>query len=176
MCINQSPGHTVGEKKDSTKRYLWSKTTLITVGVGWAWVDPPSWKTDIFFLRSLALSVPISRNFQSNGGKFYPKFETSLYTSIWLETSINWYTKSQGPKKKSVFQEGGSTPAPPTLLVIMVVLLHTLYELLNALSPNCMYVIIYMKFVQIFLFPCKIQLKILYHFVFNTLSLSGWYD
>ena len=34
--------HTVGEKKDSTKRYLWSKTTLITGGVGGAWVDPVS--------------------------------------------------------------------------------------------------------------------------------------
>ena len=31
--------YTVGEKKDSTKRYLWSKTTLITAGVGGAGVE-----------------------------------------------------------------------------------------------------------------------------------------
>ena len=33
-------------------------------------VDPPSQKTDTFFLRFLALSVSIYRNFQSNGGKW----------------------------------------------------------------------------------------------------------
>ena len=31
---------------------------------------------------------------------FYPKFDTSPFDSIWLEISIDWYTKSQGPKKK----------------------------------------------------------------------------
>ena len=30
---------------------------------------------------------------------FFSKFETWPFTSIWLEISINWYTKSQGPKK-----------------------------------------------------------------------------
>ena len=29
---------------------LWSKTTLITGGVGMTWVDPPFCKTNIFFL------------------------------------------------------------------------------------------------------------------------------
>ena len=37
------------------KRFLWSKTTLITGDVGGAVVDPPSLKTDTFFLGSLAL-------------------------------------------------------------------------------------------------------------------------
>ena len=50
--------------------------------------------------------------------KFFSKFETSpLITAIWLEISINWYAKSQGLYP---------CPAPPTLLVIGVVLLHTL--------------------------------------------------
>ena len=58
--------HTVEELKDWTKRSIWSKTTLITRGVGGAGVDPPSWKMDTFFLGSLALSVSIYRNLQSN--------------------------------------------------------------------------------------------------------------
>ena len=33
--------YTVGEKKDSTKRYLWSKTILATSSVGGPGVDPP---------------------------------------------------------------------------------------------------------------------------------------
>ena len=33
---------------------------------------------------------------------FYPKFDTSPFDSIWLEISIDWYTKSQGPKKKCI--------------------------------------------------------------------------
>ena len=59
--------HTVGEKKDSTKRNLWSKTTLITSSVGGARVHPPLRKMNTFFLRSLALGMPIYGNFQSNG-------------------------------------------------------------------------------------------------------------
>ena len=61
--------HTVRELKDWPNSSVWSKTTLITGGVGRTGVDPPSYKTDTFFLRSLALSVSIYRNFQSNGGK-----------------------------------------------------------------------------------------------------------
>ena len=51
---------------------VWSKTTLITRGVGVAGpgVDPPTCKMDTFFLRSLALSVLIYRNFQSNGANW----------------------------------------------------------------------------------------------------------
>ena len=62
--------YTVGELKDSTKRYLCSKTTLIASSVSGAGVIPPFCKMDTFFHRSLALSVPIYRNFQSNGGKW----------------------------------------------------------------------------------------------------------
>ena len=62
--------HTVGEKKDWTKRNIWSKTTLIASGVSRAGVNPPFCKMGIFFHRSLALSEPIYRNFQSNGGKW----------------------------------------------------------------------------------------------------------
>ena len=62
--------YTVGELKDSTKRYLWSKTTLIASSVSGAGVILPFCKMGKFFHRSLALSVPIYRNFQSNGGKW----------------------------------------------------------------------------------------------------------
>ena len=50
---------TVGEKKDSTKRYLRSKTILTTGSVGRPGVDPPPRKINSCFLRSYALSVPI---------------------------------------------------------------------------------------------------------------------
>ena len=61
-----------------------------------AGVDPPPRKMNTFFLESLALSVAIYRNFQSNGDNwrtkklynrvlhkyFFPKFETSPFSSI----------------------------------------------------------------------------------------------
>ena len=62
--------YTVGEKKDWTKRNIWSKTTLIASGFSGVEVNPPFCKMGTFFHRSLALSVPIYRNFQSNGGKW----------------------------------------------------------------------------------------------------------
>ena len=65
-----SRGHTVGEKKDSTKRYLWSKTILTTGRLGGPGADPPPRKINAFFLRSLALRVPIYRHFQSNGANW----------------------------------------------------------------------------------------------------------
>ena len=86
-----------GELKD-----LWSKTTLITSGMGVTGVDPPSCKTSIFFLRSRALSEPIYRNFQSIGSK-WPS----------LKLSINWHIKSQGPMKKCIsFTKGRMHPCP----------------------------------------------------------------
>ena len=105
----------MGELKDLTNRSVWSKTTLIPCSVGGAGVDPPCCNTGQFFIRSLALNVPIYRNFQSNGAKwqslklwtknytipyFFSKFETSPFSSIWLEILINLHTKSQGPKEK----------------------------------------------------------------------------
>ena len=69
--------------------------------------------------------------------KFFSQFETSPFTSIWLEISINWYTKSQGPKKNvPILQKGGFIPVPLTLLAIRVVLLQTLYGVLNPLIPQ----------------------------------------
>ena len=47
-----------------------STTTLITSCVVGTGVNPPYCKMDRFFLRSLALSIPIYRNFQSNGVKW----------------------------------------------------------------------------------------------------------
>ena len=46
------------------------KTTLITSSVSGIGVNPPFFNLDRFFLRSLALSMPIRRNFQSNGVKW----------------------------------------------------------------------------------------------------------
>ena len=40
---------TVKELKDWTNRTVWSKTTLITGGVGGAGVDPPSWRNGYVF-------------------------------------------------------------------------------------------------------------------------------
>ena len=107
-------------KKDWTKRDFRSKTTLIRGGVCGTWVNPPFRKMATFIQRSLALRMSIYRNFQSNGVKWrsrklwkqkiylilcymkflFSKFDISPFDSIWLEISINWYTKSQGPMKK----------------------------------------------------------------------------
>ena len=62
-----------------------------------------------------------------SGPEISNQMELNGEVSIWLEISINWHTKSQGPKKKVpvLQEEGGSIPAPPTPPVIRVVLLHT---------------------------------------------------
>ena len=62
---------TVEEKCLCTICSVWSKTTLITGGVGGTGVNPPSCKMGTFFLGSLALNVPIYRNFQSNGANLW---------------------------------------------------------------------------------------------------------
>ena len=55
----------------------------------------------------------------------YPKFQTSPFSSIWLEISINWHTNSQGPKKNCVrFSRGRIYLIPHTPPVIKAVLLH----------------------------------------------------
>ena len=63
-------------------------------------------------------------------------FDISPVVSIWLEMSINWHTKSQGPKKKCIFLGGEFTPAPWTLLVIRVVLLQLLYGVSKPFCPQ----------------------------------------
>ena len=50
---------TLVEKSFHTKASVWSKTNLNPGCVGGTWVDPPSCKMNTFFLRSLALSMPI---------------------------------------------------------------------------------------------------------------------
>ena len=43
--------------------------------------------------------------------KILSMFDTSPVVSIWLEMSINWHTKSQGPKTKCVnFSKGRIDP------------------------------------------------------------------
>ena len=58
---------TVEGKKIEQNALLWSKTILITGSVGKPGVDQPHRKINAFFVRSMALSVPIYRHFQSNG-------------------------------------------------------------------------------------------------------------
>ena len=55
-----------GIKGFNTPQGVWSKTTLITSSVGGAGVDPLPRKMDTFFLRYMAHSVTIYRNFQTN--------------------------------------------------------------------------------------------------------------
>ena len=52
---------------------------LITGGVGGTWVNSPSCKMATFFSRSLALSLLIYRNFQSNEAK-WRNFKLKDYT------------------------------------------------------------------------------------------------
>ena len=58
---------TVKDKNLCTIACFWSKTTLIASSVCEIGVNPPLRKINTFCLRSLALSVPIYRHFQSNG-------------------------------------------------------------------------------------------------------------
>ena len=137
--------HTVGGKKDWTKHYIWSKTTIITSSVRMARVDPRPRKVNEFCLRSLALTVPIYRNFLSNGAnwrsiKHWTKnlYNDLLFKSISFHVSMfrqltlfdckflqidTWRAKDQR-KNIANFLGGGSTSALPTWLVIRVVLLH----------------------------------------------------
>ena len=62
--------YTVGFQKSLRIASVRSKTTLISGCVCGKWVDPPFCKINTFFLMSLALCVPICRNFQSNGAKW----------------------------------------------------------------------------------------------------------
>ena len=88
---------TLVEKSLYSKASVWSKTSLNRGCVGGIWVDPPTCKMNTtFFLRSLGLSMPIYRNFQSNGAK-WPSLK------LW----------------KYIYN------VPPTQLVFRLVLLHT---------------------------------------------------
>ena len=108
-------------------------------------VNPLFRNLDRFFLRSLARSVPICRNFQSNGVK-WRSFEpwTKSFYIIWYYikkfvqglklchlTPFDWKflrigTLRAKDLRKNVLTllKGGFTPAPLTLLGIRVVLLQ----------------------------------------------------
>ena len=87
-------------KKDSTKRYLRNKTILTTCSISRPGVDPPPRKIITFFLKSLALSVPTSRHFQSNGVNCRSsKYLTKKYIMIYyIKNSFDvwdvWYFAS----------------------------------------------------------------------------------
>ena len=53
----------------------------------------------------------------------YPKFQTSPFSSIWLEISKNWHTKSQGPKNKCThFNERESTPYVELIIQLLLII------------------------------------------------------
>ena len=136
-------GCVVGEKKDWTKRDFRSKTTLITGGVCG---NSPCCEIVTFFHRSLALSMPIYRNFQSNGVKWRSinlwksKFHI---TGHWINfrfqslrlchlTPFDWKFLYIGILRAkdlwinvAILQTGEFTHVPHTPPVIRVVLLHT---------------------------------------------------
>ena len=62
------------------------------------------------------------------------KFETSPFD--WKFLQIGILRAKDLRKNVPILQEGGFTPAPSTLLVIRVVLLHTFYGVLNPLIPQ----------------------------------------
>ena len=64
-------------------------------------------------------------------------FETSPFSSIWLEISINWHIKSQGPKKKCIrFSRGMIYPCSTHTAWIKVVLLHKSWFVQSFLSRS----------------------------------------
>ena len=117
-------------------------------------MDPLSCKISTFFHRSLALSLQIYRNFQSNEANlqyfkleygimlFFISLKLSHVSSIWLEISINWHTKSQGPKKKCItcFTSRMIHSCPATPTVFMVVLLHKQWDRIILYFLKCMYI------------------------------------
>ena len=63
--------HTVGEKRIEQNIIYGVKLPLLqAVCAGQGGVDPPPRKMNTFFIRSLALSVPIFRHLQSNGANW----------------------------------------------------------------------------------------------------------
>ena len=95
--------------------------------MGGSGVDPPPRKIIYFFL--VCQFIDISNQIEVNGhvsnfennflynrllyNFFCSTFDTSPVDSIWLEMSINWHTKSQGPKKKCIhFSRGRINPWP----------------------------------------------------------------
>ena len=67
LILKRTLVDTVKDKNLCTIACFWSKTTLIASSVCEIGVNPPLRKINTFCLRSLALSVPIYRHFQSNG-------------------------------------------------------------------------------------------------------------
>ena len=146
----------------------WSKITLITRSVGGAWVDPSSWKMDTFFLGSLALSVSIYRNFQSNGAnwrsfKLRKKFFYLIghYINFFVQ-SLTHYLRAKDPRKNvSIFQEGRSIPAPPTPIVIRVVLLH-IVRFVQSFNSSTVVTLRWTK-IRVWLFPETVYFYIILH-------------
>ena len=103
---------------------LWSKTTLNTSGVG-----PQTWKMGSSFLMSQALCMSIFNNFQWKRS-FERNSQTKISTFIVVKSgNFCLRVSPEAPfywkLPRTIFQVWGSAPAPPTLPVFRVVLLHT---------------------------------------------------
>ena len=122
--------HTVKDENLCSITCFWSKTTLIASSVCEIGVNPPLEKLTHFVLGPWLLVcqfIDICNQMETTGEvssveqkiyimRYYVKkipsiFDTSPVVSIWLEMSINWHTKSQGPKTKCVnFSKGRIDP------------------------------------------------------------------
>ena len=87
-------------KKDRTKRDFRSKPTLFRGGVCGRWVNPPFCKMATFFHRSLALSMPIYRNFQSKGVKWRSRKLWKQMVFFFIHTFKKVWKKQKNSRKK----------------------------------------------------------------------------
>ena len=124
--------------------------------MGGAGMDFLTCNMSTFFLRSLALCVPIGRHFQSNGAK-YQMLNKKIYIMLYYIKKISrclilrqlspfdWKCLQIGTQRAKdlrkivfIFLRGEFTLAPWTLLVFRVVLFQWLYELSILSFHKCM--------------------------------------
>ena len=140
---------TVACKSVGAHASVWGKTTLITGSAGGAGAGPPTCKMGTFFHIPLALTMPISNNFQSRRASGEtPKLWVLQFQSLGVspEAPFNWKLLPIGIisvkgiwKNAPILQVVGPAPDPPTPLVIRVVLLHT-EPAVQDLCPDTVYI------------------------------------
>ena len=108
---------------------LWSKTTLITGGVGEAGVDTPSWKTDTFcsiikprafkFNQiNAAQDVPGSSHGSGDSAHFY--CGNSLHSLFWTYHSLKYMPSMQNPEWKTFLVNWISGPCVCIIFSIVI--------------------------------------------------------
>ena len=119
---------TASKKSSLAYCSVWSKTTLITSGVGEAGVNTPTSKKGRFFVISLAYHVSIfNKIFIGHKLRNVPNFNTPNFVSyttlpeVWdipQLVSDNFFFKIGTLKFKPFFEVGETTPVPPTATVL----------------------------------------------------------